>query len=96
MNWSVAPALVVEPAFGVEVVEEFGVGFGAPEVHVGDFEVGPDCVGGGVSGIAGEEGERRGETGGGGVRWEREGGEREKTYNDRGYTSSRHYPKRNP
>lgn len=96
MNWSVAPALVVEPAFGVEVVEEFGVGFGAPEVHVGDFEVGPDCGGGWAGGlmvVSGIEEERR-ECGGMG--WEGEVKRGEGTYNDRGYTSSRHYPRRNP
>ena len=35
--------LVVEAACGVEVVEELGVGFAAPEVHVCDLEVAPDC-----------------------------------------------------
>ena len=38
----VAPAFVVEPALFIEVFEEFGVGFAAPEVEISDFEVGPD------------------------------------------------------
>lgn len=36
--------LVVESAGGVEVVEVLHVGLAAPEVHVGDFEVAPDCI----------------------------------------------------
>ena len=38
----VAPAFVVKPALFIEVFEEFGVGFAAPEVEISDFEVGPD------------------------------------------------------
>ena len=38
----VAPSLVVEPAALVEVVEEGGVRGPAPELEVGDLEVGPD------------------------------------------------------
>ena len=38
----VAPSLIVEPACFVEIVEEIGVRLGPPEIHVGDFEVGPD------------------------------------------------------
>ena len=35
--------LVVEPASGIEVLEEFCVCLAAPELHVGDLEVAPDC-----------------------------------------------------
>ena len=41
----VAPSLVVEPAALVEVVEEGGVRRSAPELEVGDLEVGPDWGG---------------------------------------------------
>ena len=41
----VAPPLVVEPAALVEVVEEGGVRGPAPELEVGDLEVGPDWRG---------------------------------------------------
>lgn len=36
--------LVVEATCLVEVFKEFRVNFAAPEVHVGDLEVAPDCV----------------------------------------------------
>ena len=45
MHGRVAPPLVVEPAVRVEVLEERGVGGGAPEGLVGYFEVGPDWCG---------------------------------------------------
>lgn len=40
----IAPALVVEPARLVEEVKEGGVGLAAPEVHVCDFKITPDCA----------------------------------------------------
>jgi len=39
----VAPALVVEAALGVKVLEEGGVGGATPELHIGDLKVAPDC-----------------------------------------------------
>lgn len=42
VNRSITPALVVEAAGLVEVVEELAVGFASPEVEVADLEVGPD------------------------------------------------------
>ena len=45
MNRRVAPSLVVEPALGIEVLEELAVRLAAPEVEVSDLEIAPDCVG---------------------------------------------------
>jgi hypothetical protein len=35
--------LIIETTLLVEEVEELHVGFASPQVHVGDFEVTPDC-----------------------------------------------------
>ena len=40
---SVDAHLVVEPAFRLEVVEELRVRLTAPDLHVRDLEVTPDC-----------------------------------------------------
>lgn len=40
----VTPALIVEATLFVEVVEELGVGFASPKVHVGDLEVTPEVT----------------------------------------------------
>jgi len=40
----VAPSLVVEPAFAIEVLEVLRVRLAAPEVEVPDFEVGPEVA----------------------------------------------------
>jgi hypothetical protein len=34
--------LIIEPAFGFEIVKIFRVCLRAPEVHIGDFEIAPD------------------------------------------------------
>lgn len=44
VHWCVAPTFVVETAFGVKMVEVFGISFGTPEAEVADFKIGPDCV----------------------------------------------------
>lgn len=36
--------LVVETAFRLEVVEELAIRLAAPEVHVRDLEIAPDCA----------------------------------------------------
>jgi hypothetical protein len=36
--------LVVEPACGFEVLEEGGIRRPAPEIHVRNFEITPDCI----------------------------------------------------
>lgn len=36
--------LVVEPALGLEMVEELAIRLAAPEVHVRDLEIAPDCA----------------------------------------------------
>jgi hypothetical protein len=40
----VTPALVIEATLFVEVLEELGVGFAPPEVHVGDLEITPEMA----------------------------------------------------
>lgn len=42
VNRRVTPALVVETASLVEVVEELAIGFASPEIKVADLEVTPD------------------------------------------------------
>lgn len=44
MYGSIAPALVVEATIFVEEGEVFAVCFTAPEVKVGNFEVGPEVA----------------------------------------------------
>lgn len=45
MHGCVAPALVKEATCTIEVLEVSFVGWRAPELHVGDFEVGPEVAG---------------------------------------------------
>jgi hypothetical protein len=48
VDWRVAPSLVVKAARGLEMVEVGLVGLAAPEVHIRNLEVAPDCKGAAV------------------------------------------------
>jgi biotin carboxylase len=39
VHGGITPALIIEPALLVEVVEELGVGFASPEIEVANLEV---------------------------------------------------------
>lgn len=69
--------LVVEPSRGFEMVKVLRVRFTSPEVHIGNFEITPNCV---SIGVVSREGNQA-------------SGESVFTYNGTGYTISRHRPR---
>ena len=41
--WCIAPSLIIESTFGIEMLKVFCIRLATPEVKVSDFEVTPDC-----------------------------------------------------